>query len=312
MPAAFHQATAVALAPVGGAPFEVPSDGVPDGTALRWVAQLSPAWDVPSGVHGGVMLATALRAAGEALALAEVDPLSAPERRLRTVHASFLAPPAAHDLGVDTTVVRRGGTTAHVDVVVSTPSTTAALSARALYVRPRPSDDGWVDVPAPDVPGPDARSVAAAEQASVRHWPMAVPPLMSHFDLSTALGRLPWEHGWEPGAPARYARWSRYREAPTLADGTIDPLALLPIADLPGPSVWVRFGPDEALRALLSLEMTFDVLEPVRDEWILADFHARVLGDGYVLMDCELWSAGRLVALLRQTMLTRPLPGLGV
>jgi acyl-CoA thioesterase len=173
------------------------------------------------------MLATALRAAGEALALTERDPLTAPERWLRTVHASFLAPPAAHALTLDTTVVRRGGTTAHVDVAVSTATTAAALSARALYVRRRASDDAWVDVPVPDVPGP---------------------------------------------------------------------------------SGWVRFGPDEALRGLLSLEMTFDVLEPVRDEWILADFHARVLGDGYVLMDCELWSAGRLVAVLRQTMMTRPLP----
>lgn len=307
MPAAFEQVTGVRLAPEPTAAPSSVVDGVPVGAPLAWRADLSPAWDVPSGVHGGVLLATALRAAGEAVALTGGD--TDAHLPLRTAHASFTARPDGHELGLTSTVLRRGGTTAHVDVVVrAVGAERDALLVRALHARPRADADRWLDVPVPDVPGPDVAPPANGEASAARQWPMTPPPLFDHFDMRPAVGVLPWEPGWRPGAPARYARWSRYQEAPLLADGTLDPLALLPMADLPGPSVWVRYGPDEPVRGLLSLEMTFDVLGPVRDEWVLCDFRARVMGEGYVLVDCELWSAGTLVAVLRQTMMPRTLP----
>ncbi len=48
-------------------------------------------------------------------------------------------------------------------------------------------------------------------------------------------------------------------------------------------------------------------LEPVREPWVLTDFRTRWLGDGYAHTTCDLWSAGRLVAVSEQMMLVRPM-----
>jgi len=61
------------------------------------------------------------------------------------------------------------------------------------------------------------------------------------------------------------------------------------------------------LRALPSLELTFHLLEPVRDPWVLTDFRTRWHGDGYAHTTCDLWSDGRLVAVSEQMMLVRPM-----
>jgi|GEM_PF-3029937 len=293
----------------GGFPAATAVTAVDDAT---YAASIPPGWNVPVGIHGGVLLATGVRAAMAALVAhdgrdgAALEPLS-----LRTVHASFLARPDDPRLGIATSVLRRGATTGHVDLTIrSSGASTDAVSARALFTRSRANGDAWLDavapvVPRPDVCAPDIEDRAARAESA---WPMAVPPLFENMELRTALGCLPWDDDWEPGLPARYARWCRYRQRPTLPDGAFDPLALLPLADLPGPAVWSRFGPDEPMRLLASLEMTFDVLEPVTDEWILTDFTVRWLGDGYLVADGDVWSAGRLVATLRQTMLVRVVP----
>ena len=295
MPAAFHTATAVALA----------GEATPGGAGpLAWRADLPPTWDVPTGVHGGVLLATALRAAEATLdeAGGDLDPVLG----LRSAHASFLARPGDHRLELDAAVRRRGGTTAHVDVSARGAADAGeALVARALFARHRGGEDRWLDVEPPAVPDPEDCRVEEGDVQRRRHWPMSPPPLFDHLDLRPALGVLPWDEGWAPGAPARYARWNRYHEVPARLDGTMDPLALLPLVDLPGPAVWLRFGPDEDLRVLVSLELTVDLLEPVRDEWVLTDFRVRWLGDGYLVADGDAWSAGRLVATARQAMLVR-------
>ena len=296
MPAAFHLATAVELA--GAEPVDGGSG------PLRWRAELPTSWDVPSGVHGGILLATALRAAEATLdeAGGDLDPVLG----LRTAHASFLARPDDHRLVLDGHVARRGGTTAHVDVATRSAGDDqpTALLTRALFARTR-DGDAWLDATPPDVPAPDACPEVEADAQARGDWPMSPPPLFAHLDLRTAFGVLPWDEGWAPGAPARYARWNRYHEAPARHDGTLDPLALLPLLDLPGPAVWLRFGPGEDLRLLVSLELRADLLEPVTDEWVLTDFRVRWAGDGYLVADGDAWSAGRLVATVRQTMLVR-------
>jgi acyl-CoA thioesterase len=131
------------------------------------------------------------------------------------------------------------------------------------------------------------------------------PPLFDHLEVKTAFGQLPWEDSWTPDQQRRHARWARYVRAPRLADGTFDPVALFPLADLPGPAIWQQFGPDEPMLFFMSLDLSLNVLEPVTDEWILTDIRARRLGDGHALVETDLWSAGRLVATSAQTMLVR-------
>jgi acyl-CoA thioesterase len=206
-------------------------------------------------------------------------------------------------------VLRAGRTTAHVDVHARHPGGQVDLVAtRALFARRRDAGGpGFLDAVMPTVPAPDTL-VSESGWDDESPGPLHHPPLFDQLDLRPALGALPWEPHWEPGLPARYMRWNRYHDTPLVADGTVDPLALLPLADLPGPAVWVRYGPDEPFYFLTSLELTVHFLEAVRDPWILADFRARWLGEGYVLSECDLWSAGRLVAQANQMMLVRPGP----
>ena len=301
MPAAFATATAVTLAGDPGL------DAGADAGPLRWRADIPSGWNVPTGVHGGVLLATALRSAEATLEATggDLDPVLG----LRTAHASFLARPERGELDLTAQVRRRGGTTAHIDVTARDVGATAdVLDVRALFARPRPTDDGWTDVDPPDVPGPEDCPPPHEEGGFGAASPLEPPPLFDHLDLRPALGTLPWEDGWAPGAAARYARWNRFHEAPARADATVDPLGLLPMLDLPGPAVWLRFGPDDDMRYLVSLELTVDLLAPVPDDWVLTDFHARWLGDGYLTCDADAWSGGRLVGTARQTMLVRRVP----
>lgn len=281
-------------------------DGSGDGAVgdpTRWRAELPGSWDVPTGIHGGMILAAGLRASAGTLA-AGAD--AAGGQVLRSVHASFVARPTEHVLGIESTVRRRGGTTSHVDVSVSSGGR-EALAVRAMYGRPLDDAEHWDEVADPGVPGPDVDDAEAAAALNRRQWPGPFPPLFDHLDMRPAVGVLPWEPEWTPGAPARYARWARWRRPPLAPDGALDPLCLLPLGDLPAPSLWVRYGPDEPMRALLSLEMSVEVLAPALDEWVLCDFRCRHLSDGYLQVDAELFSAGRPVLAVRQTMLTRVL-----
>jgi acyl-CoA thioesterase len=304
-------------AAVAVTPEATPGSAFPGGGPRRWRAGIPASFDVPTGIHGGMLLAVALRAAESTLAEAgdPADPSGTGDgpgdraHQLRSVHASFLARPTDHDLVAEATVRRRGGTTAHVDVSVAAAGTDReALVARAMYGRALHDPEAWNEVPVPDLAGPDEEAGDDADELVRRQWPGPLPRLFDHFEICPALGVLPWEDGWVPGAPARYARWARWRTPATTADGALDPLALVPLADLPAPSLWVRYGPDQPLRSLLSLEMAVEVLAPAEPGWILCDFRSRHLRAGYLQVDAELFSAGRPVLAVRQTMLTRPFP----
>ena len=265
----------------------------PDG----WSAAIPQAWNVPVGIHGGMLMATTLRAA-----LARFDDPSMP---LRTAHGSFFARPASNRLDIATHEIRRGRTTAHVTADASAAdSDEVALTTRSLFTRPRPGET-HLDVPPPDVPPP---SDCPVDTTGDDESPLSRPPLFEQFEIRRAAGSYPWADNWEPGLPMRYARWTRFHATPTTPDGSFDPLALLPLADLPGPAVWVHWGPDDPLHFLVSLELTLHLLEPVTDEWVLAEFRAPWYGDGYTLLECHLWSGGRLVGQATQSMLLRVAP----
>jgi acyl-CoA thioesterase len=259
-------------------------------------AHLNAGWDTPGGIHGGMLLATAVRAGLKGADRADLT--------LRVAHAVFLAPPS-HDLFFDITVLRQGKGSAHVRVLgTCAHEQHPAIDVTMVLTADRESPSFSDDAP-PDVPPPDR--LARAEGGPLGRAPMvlAPPPLFDHLEVRTALGTLPWEPGWSSGQERRHARWARYGIRPSLADGTYDPLALLPLADLPGPSIWQQFGPDEPMLFFLSLDLSLTFLEPVTDEWILTDIRARRLGGGHASIETDLWSAGRLVATSAQTMLVR-------
>lgn len=262
----------------------------------RWHAHLDPGWDTPGGVHGGVLLATAVRAS-----LAGV---ARPDLGLRLAHAVFLAPPS-HDVFFDVHVLRQGRGSAHVRAFgTCARQQHPAIDVTVVLTSDRASPDLGPGDP-PDVPPPER--LATVEGGPMRGAPqlLAPPPLFDHLEVRTALGRLPWDDGWTEGQGGRHVRWARYGERPTLPDGSFDPLALLPLADLPGPSVWQQFGPDEPMLFFMSLDLSLNLLAPVEDEWVLTDIRTRALRNGHSHVQTDLWSAGRLVATSAQTMMVR-------
>ncbi len=264
----------------------------------RWHAHLDPGWDTPGGIHGGVLLATGVRAA--------LAGAARPELSLRVAHGVFLAPPS-HDLFFDITVLRQGRGSAHVRALGTCahqqhPAIDVTVVLTADRASPSFTDAA---MPVVDVPERLATSEGGPLQGAAG---LPIPPLFDHLEVKTALGRLPWDDDWTPDQDRRHTRWARYVRAPRLEDGSYDPLALFPLADLPGPAIWQQFGPDEPMLFFMSLDLSLNVLEPVTDEWILTDIRARRLGNGHAFVETDLWSAGRLVATSAQTMLMRVMP----
>ncbi len=262
----------------------------------RWHAHLDAGWDTPGGIHGGVLLATGVRAA--------LTGVERPDLTLRVAHAVFLAPPS-HDLFFDVTVLRQGRGSAHVRALgTCAHQQHPAIDVTVVLTADRESPS-FGDSPPPDVPLPDG--LVSSEGGPMQGAPglLTPPPLFDHLEVRTALGRLPWDDDWMPDQDRRHVRWARYPQPPLLDDGTYDPLALIPLVDLPGPAIWQQFGPDEPMLFFMSLDLSLNLLEPVTDEWILTDIRARRLGDGHALVETDLWSGGRLVATSAQTMLLR-------
>jgi acyl-CoA thioesterase len=286
--------------PVAGTPpsfAEVTAVEAVVGAPGRFRAHLPPSWSTPGGVHGGVLVAAGLRAA-----LAGVD---RPDLALRTAHAVFLSPPE-HDLAFDVHVLRQGAGSAHVRVTgTCARRDRPALDLTVVLTADRESP-AFVEATPPDVRSwRDAVSGSATDGLVVAGAPVA-PPLFDNLDVRPVLGEMPWSETWTPDQPARHVRWNRYRRPPSRdRAGHLDPLALVPLADLPGPAVWVKLAPGDPVLFFLSLDLSITFLEPVTDEWVLTDIEARWMGAGHVHVETDLWSAGRLVATSTQTMLRR-------
>jgi acyl-CoA thioesterase len=262
----------------------------------RFGAHLPPSWSTPGGVHGGVLVAAGLRSA-----LAGVG---RPDLRMRLAHAVFLASPG-HDLTFTVQTLREGRGSAHVRAIGVCDREDAPVLDLTVVLTSDRESPAFVEAVLPDVTGWDD-AVPMPPFTGDGPSGLPAPPLFDNLEVRPVLGVTPWSAGWTPGQPARHVRWNRYREPPERApDGTLDPLMLLPLADLPGPSVWVRFGPDEPVMFFLSLDLSITFLEPFGDDRVLTDTRARWLGRGHVYTETDLWSGGRLVATSTQTMLRR-------
>jgi hypothetical protein len=167
----------------------------------------------------------------------------------------------------------------------------------------RKSDAEFVDLKFPDVPAPD-ELVRAKPPAG-----FGVARLPYHYSVETrtVLGNLPWDQDWEAG-PARWAGWHRLRNNPRLTDGSLDPLAYVPAADMIGPALRQAQGPAAPFSMVISLEISLHVFARTNSEWLLQDAHVSQARDGYVSGSVNLWDErGQLVAQALQRAILRPL-----
>lgn len=266
----------------------------------RYLANISPHWNILY-VFGGVTMATAVSAARAAL--------SQPTFELLTATATYLAPITAgpQTLDVKTLRVGKGAEQLMVEMRAGEPGQKAQpdLLLVCTFGPRRESTTSFVDVVFPDVPAPETLTRPKPPPGAV----IGRLPYNYSVESRPVLGNDPWTRDW-PAGPAHWAAWHRLRNNPRMPDGTLDPLAYVPAADMIGPAVRQAQGGNAPLTMVISLEICLHVFAHTDSEWLLQDSQACQAGDGYASGRVNLWDErGQLVAQATQRAMLRPRPG---
>ncbi len=258
----------------------------------RYGAVVDAGWGLRPIPQGGIVTAVALRAMAAEL--------GDEEQRLRTLHTVFAAQVASGPVEVDVEVLRRGRSMSHLRAEVRNPGAPRGHLTTAVFGRTR-EGFSFTDLVRPDVPPPH-------ECPSFRDpLPAGVPadqmPFWTRVEGRPAIGLPPWDES--PRTSSLNAVWYGFDEPPLLDDGTLDPLAVVTLADVMPGAVGQRTGPGDRPWFGPSVDLTVHVLGEAREPWLLGVNRARHAGDGYASVDMELWSAGDLVAYATQAMFFR-------
>jgi acyl-CoA thioesterase len=244
----------------------------------RWHAVVSDRWDVGVNPNGGYVLALLLRAMGGDMALP--DPL--------TVTAHYLRPPDHGDASIKVDVVRSGRRFATATAALDQDGRERVRALATFGDLAAAEGPTRIDARPPDLPPPDeCHDLLVGRSAEGLS---AAPVIMQRFDV-----RLPEPLGWPLGQRRGVPRldgWIRFHDqrAPDLLSLAVFADAFPPpILDVI-PASWVP-----------TLELTVHLRKRPEPGWLRAVFETRVLRDGLLEEDGELWDgAGDLVAMSRQ------------
>ncbi|HAS13285.1 MAG TPA: hypothetical protein DCS55_22665 [Acidimicrobiaceae bacterium] len=222
-----------------------------------YAVELDTSWSSLTGIHGGSMVAMAVRAAQD----------HEPGRPVRTVATSFLRPgqPGPAELRIEP--VRRGRSLTTLSVVLE-QGDRPVLTSRMTLVEARPGES-WEKL--------EASGVAPVE-ASIPLDPPAEAGLVPHFDHATALldpAHVPFSRS----ADARVGGHVR-----PLEPRPIDAAWLAMILDWFPPSPFTRLDPPTggvSIDLTVHLHRTRAVLGD--DEWLEGRFRADVSHGGLAL-----------------------------
>jgi acyl-CoA thioesterase len=259
----------------------------------RFLADVDPRWNCPVVPQGGTMTALAVAAMTAAL--------DDPSQRLRTVTTVYAALVPSGPLELDATVLRRGRTMSQAMVTAHAPGADAGHTSVAVFGCDRPGFE-FTDLAMPDVPGPDAcPSFRDPPPPEVEPREGEMPAFWQNVEGRPALGHAPWED-YVPDS-SHCAFWYRFDEPPLRADGTLDPLAVVALADLMPSTVGERMGPEDDNWWGPSADLTVHLFARPRSEWILGSLRARRATGGYASVESALWDeGGALVAHATQVM----------
>jgi acyl-CoA thioesterase len=266
----------------------------------RYEATIDEVWNLRPLPQGGIVTALALKAMAEKL--------SDPSQRLRTLHTMFVAQVAHGPVAIDVELLRRGRSMSHLRAEVRNVGSARGHLTTAVFGSTRQGFTFTDLRPPADVPQPgDCPSFRDPPPAHATPFePM--PFWTQRVEGRPALGHAPWDD-YEPDRAER-AMWYRFDEPPFLDDGTLDPLALVVLADTMPGAVGERVGPREHTWFAPSVDLTVHLLDECRSPWVLAHNRARHAGDGYASADMALWDCGlagddepRLVAYATQLFL---------
>ena len=266
--------------------------GGPDGRVFH--ADVGPEWNAPTFPCGGVVSAVALRAMETALA--------DPTQPLRSFATMFVSTVEAGALAIDVERLRIGKRMSHLRAAVRNAggSGPGHLTTAAFGERRRGFDFTYRT--APDVGPPEDYPGLATAPPGVPAWRS---PFFDRLDVRRVRSFASFETGWE-GGRAEVIRWFRFEETPRRADGRLDPLALVALADTMPPSIAQHHGPGFPLFHAPSVDLTLRLLADTEDEWVLSHVVGHWAGDGYASAEVFLYDTHRrLLASGAQLMLIR-------
>jgi acyl-CoA thioesterase len=234
--------------------------------------------------------------------------LGDPTQVLRALHTTFVAQVASGPVVIDVELLRRGRSMSHLRAEVSNPDRGRGHLTTGIFGSTRPGFTFTDLAPPAEVSPPgdcpsfrDTRPAGVIGSEPMEFWERQV-------EGRAALGHAPWEQ-YTPDRAER-AMWYRFDQPPYLVDGTIDPLALVVLADTMPGAVGERVGSHDRRWFAPSVDLTVHVLDVCRSPWVLAHNRARFAGDGYASADMALWDCGadgagqpRLVAYATQVFL---------
>jgi acyl-CoA thioesterase len=264
------------------------------GAAGRYRARLSTDWDAPVHPSGGVVTAIALRAMQDELAL--------PHQRLRIFSTTFVSTVASGPLEIAVERLRDGKRMSQLRATVRNPGRDeAGHITTAAFGESRPGVEFSYSAP-PEVGPPDAYPPPAEA-------PSGAPVFRARFFENVETRRVlmfhSFEKDWE-GGRAEAIRWMRYRTAPRLPDGRLDPLALIGLADTMPSSVGQYMGPGFAFFHAPSVDLNMHFFADTERDWLLARTVGHWAGDGYASAEITIWDEERrLLAFATQLMLIR-------
>ncbi|MGH9017492.1 MAG: acyl-CoA thioesterase [Acidimicrobiales bacterium] len=265
-------------------------------------ADLDERWNLRPLPQGGIVTAVAVRAM-------EVE-LDHDEQRPRTLHTTFAAQVAHGPLDVDVEVLRAGRSMSQVRAEVRNAGAARGHLTTCIFGAPR-QGFSFTDLrPPDDVPGPadlpTFRDPPPPEAGVEEFEPM---PFWTELVTGrSALGHAWWDD-YEPDRAER-AMWYSFDEPPMLAEGRLDPLALIVLADTMPGAVGEKVGRSDRPWFAPSVDLTVHLLDDCHSSLVLAHNRARFAGDGYASADMALWDCGddgagapRLVAYATQLFL---------
>ena len=252
----------------------------------RYRAEVDEGWNLRPLPQGGIVTALAVRAM-------EAE-LGDPSQRLRTLHTTFVAQVPHGPVEIDVEVLRRGRSMSHLRGEVRAEGSARGHVTTAVFGTER-HGFSFTDARLPDgLPVPeDCPSFRDPPPPGLGLDDFEPMPFWSHVEGRPAMGHAFWEQ-YEPDRAER-AGWYRFDDSPIRSDGTLDPLALIVLADFMPGAVGERVGgtgPAERPWFSPSVDLTFHLLAPCRSEWVLCHNTSRHAGDGYASADMALWDVG--------------------
>lgn len=242
-------------------------------------ATIAPEWVLAMVPQGGVLAAIAARAMATELAT---------DLPLRAIHGVFASPVPAGPVDIAVRVLRRGRRVSQATADVTGAGADAGFSAVAVFGGDR-EGPAFTELTPPEVPAPEAcpsfRDPPPPESGWEPHPPW--PFWDTVLDGRAAMGHPPWDD--TPRGAAEVASWFAFDDPPVQADGMLDPLALLVMADVMPGSVFEKLGSHEQGWFAPSIDLSVHLFGHATPGWMLAHSKAHLAGDGYASAEMALW-----------------------